>query len=152
MTVLPLSHTILLRRLRTRCLMNKSMVVKIRAETLINIFAAIVRADNSEFGRKLSLDHRMERLKDREYLVFIFHQIESCHVSTVINKDDEPMNSRDNRNWGRSPHIRVNKCKRNTAFIKTWQIRSTVTFSYNTSRAFQFRVHHIREKFREYML
>jgi predicted sugar kinase len=57
MAVLPLSHTVLLRRLRARRLMNKSMVVEISAETLINIFAAIVRADNSEFGRNLSLDH-----------------------------------------------------------------------------------------------
>jgi len=118
MTVLPLSHTVLLRRLRIGCLMNKSMVVKISAETLVNIFAAIVRTDNSEFGRKLSLDHRMERLKDREYLVFIFHQIELCHAGTVISKDDEPSNSQDNKNRGGSPHIKVNKCKRNTAFIK----------------------------------
>jgi len=130
------------------------MVVKISTETLVYIFAAIVKADNSELGRKLSLDHRMERLKDLEYLVFIFHQIEPCHAGTIIKKkkDNEPTNSRDNRNWGRSPHIRVNKCKWNTAFIKNWQIRSTVTFSYNTSRGFQFRVHRFREKFREYML
>jgi hypothetical protein len=66
--------------------MNKSMVVKISTETLVYIFAAIVKADNSELGRKLSLDHRMERLKDREYLVFIFHQIEPCHAGTIIKK------------------------------------------------------------------
>jgi hypothetical protein len=43
--------------------MNESMVVEVGAETLIDIFVAIVRADNSEFGRKLSLEHRMEGLK-----------------------------------------------------------------------------------------
>jgi len=92
-------------------------VVEVGAETLINIFAAIVRLDNSEFGRKLSLDHHMERLKDREHFVFIFHQVEPCHAGTVINKDDKPTNFRDNRNRGGTSHIRVNKCKRNNAFI-----------------------------------
>jgi len=58
--VLSLSHTILLRGLRARCLMKKSMVVKVGAKALIDIFAAIVGADNSKFSRKLSLDHHME--------------------------------------------------------------------------------------------
>jgi len=128
------------------------MVVEIGAKMLINIFATIFRADKSEFGRKLSLDHRMERLKDQEHFVFIFHQVEPCHPGTIINKDDEPTNARNNRNRGGMPHIRVNKCKQNNAFIQTWQIRSTVTFGYNTGMAFQFREHRIKKKFREYML
>jgi hypothetical protein len=131
--------------------MNEAMVVKIGAEPLINEFTPIVRANHLECSRELSVDHRMERLEDREHLVFIFHQIEPCHAGTVINKDDKPTNSRDNRDWGRTSYIRVNKCKWSNAFIQTWQIRSTVTLSYNTSRAFQFRDYHIRKKFSEYM-
>jgi len=40
--------------------MKKSMVVKVGAEALIDIFVAIVGVDNLKFSIKLSLDHHME--------------------------------------------------------------------------------------------
>jgi hypothetical protein len=60
MVILPLSNPILLRGLRTGRLMNESMLSEVGVETLVNIFTASVRTNNSEFGRKLSLDHRMK--------------------------------------------------------------------------------------------
>jgi hypothetical protein len=44
--------------------MNECMVVEVDAEPLINIIVAIVRANNSKFGKKLCLEHRMEGLKE----------------------------------------------------------------------------------------
>ena len=65
-------YTILLWSMRTRGLMYQPMQVEVLLELSIYVFTVIIRAKDSEFGRKLGLNHCVKRAKDSKNLIFVF--------------------------------------------------------------------------------
>lgn len=75
LSILPFHNTILLRGARTCCLMHNTMILKISMLQLIDIFPAIIRTNNFQSSRKLSLNHFMKNTKTIINITFVFNQI-----------------------------------------------------------------------------
>ena len=72
MAMLTFDYTVLLWSMRTRGLMYQPMLVEVLLELSIHVFIIIIRAKNSEFDRKLGLNHCAKRAEDSKNLIICF--------------------------------------------------------------------------------
>ena len=72
MVILTFCYTIFLWSLGIRGLMYQPMLLEVLIELSIHVFTTIVKAKDSEFGRKLGLNHYVRRVEDSKNLIFVF--------------------------------------------------------------------------------
>ena len=72
MAILTFNYTVLLWSMRTRGLIYQPMLVEVLLELSIHVFIAITRVKDSDFGRKLGLNHCVKRVEDSKNLIFVF--------------------------------------------------------------------------------
>ena len=84
--IFPFYHSVLLRCIRTRCLMYKAFLFKELFHVRINVFSTIISSEHAWLGLKLGTDHIIELNKHMKHFRFLYKEVNPTHAGTIINK------------------------------------------------------------------
>lgn len=77
-------------------------------KSIISVFKTIICSKNFDFGRILVLNKSFKVFKHRENFILVFQQEESCKSSTIINKDNVEIETKNRSEKGRTLNITMN--------------------------------------------
>ena len=84
--IFPFCRSVLLRCIRTRCLMYEAFLFKKLFNVRINVFSTINGSEHAGLGLKLGTDHIIELNKHMRYFRFLSKEVNPTHAGTIINK------------------------------------------------------------------